>query len=65
MLAIFEQEVEKINDTLLNKRQMFEDERYRLLDQRSLAQKYLDLFKGKEDELKKLDKTLDEELSKI
>lgn len=65
ILDIFEGEVRKINDQLLNKRQMFEDERYRLLDQRSLAQKYIDLFNGVEDDLEKLEETLDEELSKI
>ena len=65
VLEIFKNEVEKINDSLLNQRQMFEDERYRLLDQRALAQKYLDLFANTENDLDKLEKTLDEELSKV
>lgn len=65
VLEIFKDEVKSINESLLNQRQMFEDERYRLLDRRDLAQKYLDLFANTENDLNKLEKTLDEELSKI
>lgn len=65
VLEIFQKEINNINDALLNKRQMFEDERYRLLDQRALAKKYLDLFLPVEDELEKLEEKLDDELSKI
>lgn len=65
LLEIFQGEVNEINNSLLNKRQMFEDERYRLLDQRELAQKYLNLFLPVEDELDKLEETLDNEISNL
>lgn len=59
VLEIFQSEVDKINDQLLNQRQMFEDERYRLLDQRALAQKYLNLFLPIEDDLAALEEKVD------
>lgn len=67
LLEIFKSEVEKINGSLMSfySKEMPDIERDRLLDKRELAQKYLDLFLPVENDLDKLEKTLDEELSKI
>ena len=60
VLEIFQSEIDKINNQLLNQRDMGQDERYRLLDQRALAQKYLDLFNPIDSELEEIENKVDE-----
>lgn len=64
VLAIFTDEIKTINDQLLNKRQMLEDERYRLLDRRDLALKYLGLFQV-ETRLEQIEEIVDEEITRL
>lgn len=62
VLEIFQSEIDKINDQLLNQRDMGQDERYRFLDQRALTQKYLNLFNGVDEQLADLDEIVTREL---
>lgn len=63
VLGIFSGEVMKINQRLQNtySKDMPDIERDRLLDKRNLAQKYLNLFSGVEEELKVLEENVDKE----
>jgi hypothetical protein len=67
LLDVFDGEVKKTNDRLQNSysKELPDSERDRLLDKRDLAQKYLNIFKGVEDDLEKLEESLNVELSKI
>ena len=64
VLEIFKGEVNKINE-LLNKsysKDLKDIERDRLLDKRDLAQKYLNLFENVEDDISRLEDTVDKEI---
>lgn len=63
VLEIFEGEVNKINETLYNSysKDLKDIERDRLLDKRDLAMKYIGLFKNVENDLDKLEDTVDNE----
>lgn len=67
VLEIFQNEINDINDALLNKysKDLRDSERDRLLDKRSLAKKYLDLFVPMDEEFEKLEKDVDNELDKM
>jgi hypothetical protein len=63
VLEIFEGEIRKINEALLksDSKTLSDSERDRLLDKRDLAQKYVGLFVGVEDELERLEDVVDKE----
>lgn len=63
VFGVFEGEIKKISETL-NKsysKDLKDIERDRLLDKRDLAQKYVNLFKGVDEELDRLEETVDKE----
>jgi DNA-binding NarL/FixJ family response regulator len=61
---VFNSEIEKINEVLRSKysKDLKDSERDRLLDKRELAQKYVSLFSGVEEELEQLEDIIDNEL---
>jgi len=67
VLEIFDKEIKDINEKLATKysTELSDAQRDRLLDKKSLAQKYLDLFLPIEEELEKLEETVDSELAKL
>jgi hypothetical protein len=63
VLNIFSQEIAKINSTLLDNRELKEQDRLRLMDKRELCQKYLDLFDPIETHLEELEEKINENMS--
>lgn len=63
ILEIFKGEVEKIDEVLRKtySKDLSDRERDRLLDKKDLAQRYLNLFDGVEEQLEKLEETVDKE----
>jgi uncharacterized protein YnzC (UPF0291/DUF896 family) len=63
VLDIFEKEIEKINEQLQKSysKDLPDKERDRLLDKKDLAQKYLNIFLGVDEQLEELEESVDNE----